>query len=78
MKRSEMVDKMINFYLDHANKIGYGWSEKDFMDNLLADMEIDGMLPPKIELGDSGFVNTVEILDYTELDYEVKWEPEDE
>lgn len=48
MKRSEVLDIMEKFYDEHIEKIGYGWSERDFMDNLLADLEIIGLQPPKI------------------------------
>ena len=80
MKRSEMLENMINFYIDHSDKIGHGWSVGDFMDNLLTDMEIDGMLPPetKATVGDfKGQFFDQKFIDDHDLKLN-KWEPEDE
>lgn len=71
MKRSEMlevIDEVLRRVGNHA-----GTSRE-----MLTAIEKAGMLPPKIELGDSGFVPTKEILDYTELDYDIIWEPEND
>ena len=50
MKKSEMVKIIEEFYRDHNEKIGHGWAVKDFAENLLTDLELEGMLPPSVLL----------------------------
>lgn len=67
-----------NDVLDAITKAIYGGlitDEKMYVagEAVLKVIEDMGMIPPAIEVGDSGFVPVVDLLDYTELDYEIKW-----
>ena len=79
MKRSEMkleLEEIVSRI--YQRKGGIQGTIKPVVKAIMNHIEGRGMLPPKKELGDSGFVATTEILDYTELDYNVIWEPEDD
>lgn len=80
MKKSEMIQIMVDFYVNHHNKIGYGWSERDFMHNLLVDLEIEGMLPPPVE---KELIRPLELDTCSEFSIyynteDINWEPEDD
>lgn len=74
MKRSSMLRLFSNFLYEHGLEPEEAEEEAETLLNIVEEA---GMVPPKIELGDSGFVNTIEILNYSELDYTIKWEDEE-
>jgi len=69
MKRSEALTLIFN-------KLQTSYNDADMAEQILTDLEIAGMIPPIIEVGDSGFMRTTELLDYTELDYDIRWPEE--
>lgn len=82
MKRSEMVDKILNQHYETVELIGYGISEKEYINMLLNVIEEAGMLPPERPdehpLGyGGGWLDEDEV----ELNYKLfkhSWEPEDD
>jgi hypothetical protein len=50
MKRSDMIDIMVESYFNKLDLVGYGWSNRDLMAYILEKVEEQGMLPP-IEAG---------------------------
>lgn len=69
MKRSEMIEKL------HNSLVGkfipyYNPEFNDKIEELLTEIEESGMLPPFVGVGEED--------DWGFLDYENKWEPEDE
>lgn len=70
MKRSEVIDKLSKLTCDS------NFTTVDILDFI--ENEI-GMIPPEVTLSAGGeFIKTTELLDYSEIDYELGWEPEDE
>lgn len=77
MKRSEMVSSIAIELMSRLPE----WEKSEriaFANDILQCVEIEGMLPPTLECGDSGNMKVTELLDYSELDYTIQWEDEDD
>jgi hypothetical protein len=81
MKRSDMV---INIAISLMSRLPE-WEKQErlkFADEILSNIEIEGMLPPNVRVTQGIFGNNkgdIEKLeDVTSYEYEICWEPEDE
>jgi len=75
MTRDELIKEMARF----LDKIPRNAGSYHVCDMLLGRAErIGAIIPTALECGDSGMMKVTELLDYSELDYEIKWEENEE
>jgi len=78
MKRSEMVQIIADYIYDEMEDVH--WMSENInkvAGRVVRKVEKAGMIPPTVELSAGGeFMSTRELLDYSEIDYEICWEPE--